>query len=159
MSPVSVDSLPHHSRKLVCSVIICSWQIISCFLSLCWVLVAYECLGLSLHNFFLMHFGDFVIEHTTHNQVAGWNTVQINLMQKSKVLLNSFSSKCILQIFTVKEGSTCKMSWVSTEPCISHVSVVSHWSALVEPSLYADLCLNAAFVRIKAPTKYMDIMW
>lgn len=44
-----MNLLPRHSLEIVCFVVICSWQIISYFLSPSCVLVAHECLGHSLH--------------------------------------------------------------------------------------------------------------
>jgi len=61
-------------------------------------------------HFFLKDFGDFVIKYATDYQVPARNTMQINFMQKSKGLLNSFSSKHILQIFIIKGGNICKRS-------------------------------------------------
>lgn len=86
--------------------------------------------------------------------------VQFSFMQKKKkkYFLILLHQNIFLNI-TIKEGSICNKSWVSTELHISCINGVSHWSALVETSpCAADLCLNVSFIEMKAPIKCMDIM-
>lgn len=157
MSPVFLNLLPCHTRKLVHFVIISSCQIICYSLSACCVLAAYEYTGYSCHNF-SETFSWF--HHTICNWKSGSSRYNLVLCKKKKkkYFLILLHQNIFLNI-TIKEGSICNKSWVSTELHISCINGVSHWSALVETSpCAADLCLNVSFIEIKAPIKCMDIM-